>query len=404
MTTLHPTSKPVMPHGGDVAILGATGSIGIATLDVLSKITDRPFYIKSLVCGSNTDLIIKQAKKHKPKFVATADIDAYSKLKDALPHTKIYAGAEGILEVCDQGAEYVMSAIVGQAGLRPTITAAKDGSVIALANKECVVVGGHAFLHEIEKKGATIFPVDSEHSALYHLKYGIDKIDKYFITASGGPFIDHKSEDLRSVSVQDALRHPNWDMGQKISIDSATMANKGLELIEAKILFGLKDTQIDAVIHKQSVIHGLVTYKDGAVKLYASKPDMKLAIGASLNYGALNGYSFIEPIDFTSQPFSWDFQPIDLRKYPCFALAKHALSGHFLLPAIFNAANEVAVQAFLDQKIAFIDIATIIGSVIEHCQDHDLLTQSDIKNLMHYINMHDTAEAMARDMVASLVH
>lgn len=402
MTILHPISKPVMPYGGDVAILGSTGSIGVATLDVLRQISDRPFRVKSLVCGHNTELLIRQALEFKPQYVACAHQDAYQTLKDALPDCQIYVGQDGILEVCAKGADYVMSAIVGQAGLLPTITAAKQDTVIALANKECIVVGGQAFLNEIEKKGAVIFPVDSEHSALYHLKSGIQKIDRYTITASGGPFLDRDIDDLKNVTISDALKHPNWDMGHKISIDSATMANKGLELIEAKILFDLKDTQIDAVIHRQSIIHGLVSYKDGAVKLYASRPDMHLAIGASLNYGAFNAYCFAKPIDFTHQAFSWDFEPINTQKFPCFELAKRAMSGHFLLPAIFNAANEVAVEAFLKQKIMFIDIAIIIKKVIDYIEPSIAQEKTDIKNLTHYLDIHKKAEQKAWDFVAEI--
>ncbi len=403
MRILHPIASPVLPDGGDICILGSTGSVGVTTLQVIDKITDRPFRVKSLVCGHNVDLLIEQALRYKPSYVACLDDTVYKKLKEALPHTQIYVGQEGILEVADKKADYVMAAIVGKAGLLPTITAAKEGTVVALANKECVVVGGQAFIHEIQKRGALIFPVDSEHSALYHLKSSRNRIKDYIITASGGPFLDKPIEFLKNVTVADALKHPNWTMGAKISIDSATMANKGLELIEAKILFGLKDAQIDAVIHRQSIVHGIVTFFDGAVQLYASNPDMQIPIAASLNYGAFNSYNFVEPIAF-SQAFSWDFQPIDMVKFPCFALAKRAMNGHFLLPTIFNAANEIAVHAFLNQEISFNDIAIIIEKVIDKMCHNISDYHHDIYNLNDYLNIHDTAEALSYDIVLSYNH
>ncbi len=390
-----------MPDGGDVCILGSTGSVGTATLRVIDKITDRPFRVKSLVCGHNVDLLIEQALRYKPSYVACFDDTAYIKLKEALPHIKIFVGEAGVLEVCDKKADYVMSAIVGKAGLLPTITAAKEGTVVALANKECVVVGGQAFMRELHKRGAFIFPVDSEHSALYHLKSTRNRIEKYLITASGGPFLEKSVDFLKNVTVQEALKHPNWRMGAKISIDSATMANKGLELIEAKILFGLKDTQIDAVIHKQSIVHGIVTFADGAIKLYASQPDMHIPIAASLNYGAFNHYNFADTIDF-SKAFSWDFSPIDMVKFPCFALAKRAMSGHFLLPTVFNAVNEIAVRAFLNQEICFNDIAILIEKVINHFEGVKIDENFDKNSLKCYLNAHDKAEAFSYDLVASL--
>ncbi|MFT6072859.1 MAG: 1-deoxy-D-xylulose-5-phosphate reductoisomerase [Alphaproteobacteria bacterium] len=401
MRVLHPISKPILPHGGDVCILGSTGSIGVSTLEVIDAIKDRDFRIKSLVCGYNVDLLIKQALKYNPSYVACADKNAYQTLKNALPNIKIYVGDEGILEVCNQQYHYVMSAIVGKAGLKPTITAAKQGTVIALANKECVVVGGNAFMDEIEKRGAVLFPVDSEHSALYHLKSTKNRISKYIITASGGPFRDKSPDFLSTVTVQDALKHPNWSMGAKISVDSATMANKGLELIEAKTLFGLKSTQIDAVIHRQSIVHGMVVLTDGAVKLYACEPDMKIAIGASLNYGSFNHYCFVKHIDF-NQSFSWDFEPINLQKYPCFRLAKETIDSHFLLPTVFNAANEVAVAAFLNRKIAFNDIAIIIEKVLNYFKIKDLDKNTCNTSLDTYIKLHDYAEIVSYDIVETL--
>ena len=335
---------------------------------------------------------VKTSKKTGNKFQT---------LKDALPHVKIHVGEQGILEVCDKKADYVMSAIVGQAGLRPTITAAQEGTVIALANKECVVVGGDAFLTEIHNRGAVIFPVDSEHSALYHLQSLSSRIENYLLTASGGPFRDKSIEFLKNVTPKQALKHPNWNMGAKISVDSATMANKGLELIEAKMLFSLKTNQIDAVIHKQSIVHGIVTFSDGSIKLYASNPDMQICIGASLNYGALNRYNFVRPIDFT-QSFSWDFEPIDTNKFPCFLLAKRAMQGYKFLPAVFNAANEIAVSAFLKQEIHFNDIAIIIENVINYFDKCDFEKESHNLTLDFYIRIHEQAEALAYDYVKSL--
>jgi len=400
MRFLHPISKPILPNGGDVCILGSTGSIGVATLEVIEKISDRDFRIKSLVAGYNIDLLIKQAEHFKPSYVACADTNAYARLKEALPHTKIHVGTEGILEVCDQHYHYVMSAIVGQAGLQPTLAAAKQDTIIALANKECVVVGGDAFMLEVEKRGAVLFPVDSEHSALYHLKSTKNRIDRYFLTASGGPFRDKSHDFIQTATIQDALLHPNWQMGQKISIDSATMANKGLELIEAKILFGLKPDQIDAVIHHQSIVHAMVCLTDGAIKLYASQPDMKLAIGASLNYGSFSTQNYIEKIDF-SKACSWDFKPICKQKYPCFQLAKQAMQGHFLMPSIFNAANEVAVSSFLLGQIRFIDIANIIENTMHKFNIENFAENACKKTLNTYIEVHNNAELYAKEFIKS---
>lgn len=372
MSFLFPFSETILPGGGDVTILGSTGSIGVNCLAVLDQLKnkDREFRIKSLVAGTNFKKLAAQAEKYNPDAIALYDKKKYHALKDFLPNYngEILCGEEGVLELASRKSDYVMSAIVGTAGLKPTLAAAQQGTVIGLANKECVVTGGSVFLHEIEKKGAFLFPVDSEHSALYHLMAGqkISEIDKYYITASGGPFRTLPLEDFKNITIDQAVAHPNWSMGQKISVDSATMMNKGLELIEAAYLFDLHPNQIDALIHPQSLVHGMIRNHQGEMMMLASNPDMKIPIWSSLCYGT---QTFMQRYFDPLTSFQMGFSPIDAKRYPAFECAKSALQKGGFAPLILNAANEIAVEKFLNKKIEFIGISCFVSDVMDKVED-----------------------------------
>ena len=323
MKALFPFSQEILLDGGNVAILGSTGSIGVNCLKVLDqlKLKKRPFKICSLVAGSNYKKLAEQAACYHPDSIALFDKEKYQDLKSELQNYqgKILCGEEGVLELASQKNDYVMSAIVGTAGLKPTLAAAQKDTIIALANKECLVTGGAIFLNEIAKNGAYLFPVDSEHSALYHLMAGQKEnhISKYYITASGGPFRERALESFDSITPEQAVAHPNWSMGSKISVDSATMMNKGLELIEAAYLFGLSHDQLEAVIHPQSLVHGMLRNHQGELLLLASQPDMKIPIWSSLCYGSdVQMKQYFDPLD----PFHMSFSVIDEKRYPAFFL------------------------------------------------------------------------------------
>ncbi|MEM6603760.1 MAG: 1-deoxy-D-xylulose-5-phosphate reductoisomerase [Pseudomonadota bacterium] len=375
MRHLFPFSDVILPNGGDITILGSTGSIGVNCLNIIRKMESqkRHFHLKSLIAGTNYRLLAEQADMFRPDAIALYDDRHYLDLKKALSafEGKILCGFEGVMELASQRSDYVMSAIVGTAGLQPTAASAQKGTIIALANKECVVSGGKAFLQHIAEAGAKIFPVDSEHHALFQLMSHMPRHDihKYYITASGGPFLNTPLEDFENITPQQAVAHPNWDMGAKISVDSATMMNKGLELIEAALLFDLDAEACDAVIHPQSLVHGMISNHQGEIHMLASHPDMQIPIWSSLNYGhATKMNSVFDPLD----PFHMSFMPIDKARYPAFFLAKDVLQRGGDAPAIMNAANEVAVERFLAKDITFTDISRLTAHVVEKCDKERL--------------------------------
>lgn len=350
-----------------IAILGSTGSVGTQALDVVRTNADR-FQVDVLTTYNQADLLIKQALEFRPKVVVVANPDKYHQVRDSLKQYKIevLSGKDGLNEAASlPGTDILLSALVGYAGLSPTISAIKAGKDIALANKETMVIAGELITDLSRKKGITIIPVDSEHSAIFQCLVGEEgnEAEKVILTASGGPFRDFPAEKLQEVTPKDALRHPNWCMGSKITIDSATLMNKGLETIEARWLFGLSPDQIEVVIHPQSIIHSMVQFRDGSVKAQMGIPDMRLPILFAFGYPA-RIQSNLPRLDFT-QNLTLQFEPPDYKKFPCLQVAFDCMRTGGNLPCIMNAANEIAVNAFLEGRITFTKIPEIIIRTLE---------------------------------------
>ena len=366
-----------------ISILGSTGSIGTQTLDVIRRHAGL-FEIEVLTANKNTDLLIRQAIEFQPNAVVIADDSQYHKLSEALAAypIKVYAGRQAIAEVAAwDTADMVVSALVGFAGLSPTLAALNAGKAVALANKETLVAGGELVIATALAKKAAIIPVDSEHSAIFQCLTGErSEPDKIYLTASGGPFLHTAPEILPTVTKEQALLHPIWNMGAKVTIDSATMMNKGFEMIEAHWLFGLPPEKIEVVVHPQSIIHSMVQFADGAIKAQLGLPDMKAPIQYALGY-PMRLPSPQQGIDF-SIANSWNFFPPDTTKFPCLALAYEALRKGGNIPCAMNAANEIAVQAFLNNKIKFTAIPSLIEKTMQqitfiHQPAFDDLLQTD---------------------------
>ncbi len=362
-----------------VCVLGATGSVGINTLDMLERNRDA-FVVDVLTANTNAELLAAQAKSMDARLAVVADETKYNELKSALSGTSIEAAA-GTAAIADAAAEptdWVMAAIVGAAGLAPTLEAVRRGATIALANKECLVSAGEIFAREVTSHGATLLPVDSEHSAIYQVFdfEHADHVGRVILTASGGPFLTRSIEDMRDVSVAEAVAHPNWDMGAKISIDSATMMNKGLELIEAYHLFPVDKSQIEILVHPQSVIHSMVEYVDGSVLAQLGTPDMRTPIAYAMSWPGR--------IDCPSPRLALDkiatltFEKPDSIRFPALRLAREALEQGGAAPTILNAANEIAVQRFLDGEIAFLDICRIVEKTLEKVPNTAINTLADV--------------------------
>ena len=344
-----------------VAILGSTGSIGTQTLEVISEQSDK-FEVRFLTAGSNADLLIEQAKQFQPDMVVIADESKYQYVKECLSDTfvKVYAGNDAIAQCVGlDSIDVVLTAMVGYSGLLPTIRAIEAGKAIALANKETLVVAGKLIMELAQAKNVPIIPVDSEHSAIFQSMAGEwhNPIEKIYLTASGGPFRGKDAAALQHVKKADALKHPNWEMGAKITIDSATLMNKGLEVIEAKWLFNLKPDQIDVVVHPQSIIHSVVQFQDGSMKAQMGLPDMKLPIQYALAYPKRlqNQYPRFDFMDYQTLTF----EKPDLQTFRNLKLAYDVLEKGGNSACLLNAANEVAVEAFLKEKIAFLDIFSV---------------------------------------------
>ena len=345
-----------------IAILGSTGSIGTQTLEVVEQNPDH-FQVEVLTANNNIDLLIKQAKKFNPNIVVIANECRYKALQEALKDDdiKVFAGKEALEQVVQiDSIDLVLTAMVGYSGLLPTINAIKAGKHIALANKETLVVAGEIITREAIKNKVSIYPVDSEHSAIFQCLTGehMNEIEKIYLTASGGPFREFTQEMLEKVTTADALNHPNWDMGAKITIDSASMMNKGFEVIEAKWLFDLTPKQIDVIVHPQSIIHSIVQFGDGSMKAQMGLPDMKLPIQYAMNFPHRLPSNF-DRFNFMDYPMLTFEQP-DTKKFRNLALAFEALNRGGNMPCILNAANEIVVQAFLKEKIRFIEMPDII--------------------------------------------
>jgi 1-deoxy-D-xylulose-5-phosphate reductoisomerase len=366
-----------------ICVLGSTGSIGVSTLDVIRAHPDL-FKVESLTAHSNIELLAKQCAEFKPKMVVLGSADAANRLNDQLKamglNITVEHGANAVVTASTlTSVDTVMAAIVGAAGLLPTIEAAKLGKRILLANKEALVMAGDLFMAAVASSGAELLPIDSEHNAIYQClpdantsnggsrgKYSSLGVKEVLLTASGGPFRNHSLDQLKEVTPNQACAHPNWVMGRKISVDSATMMNKGLEVIEAHHLFGLPAEQIKVLIHPQSVVHSMVRYIDGSVIAQLGQPDMKTPIAYGLGW-PLRIDAGVKELDFTTA-HDLSFEPVDLSRFPCLSLSYQALSAGGLAPTILNAANEVAVDAFLNQGLRFTQIAELVERVLNQAQ------------------------------------
>jgi len=378
-----------------IAILGSTGSIGTQTLEVVDQHPER-YSVEILTANNNVDLLIKQAKKYKPNTVVIANEDKYNTLVDALfnEDIKVFAGSKSIEDVVEFSCvDIVVTAMVGYSGLLPTIKAIKAKKQIALANKETLVVAGDIIQELVRENNVNIFPVDSEHSAIFQslVGEGNNEIEKILLTASGGPFRNKDINFLKTVRPQDALKHPNWDMGAKITIDSASMMNKGFEAIEAKWLFNLQPEQIEVLVHPQSIIHSGVQFRDGAVKAQLGAPDMKVPIQYALNFPERPAADFPRMNLFELQNLS--FEKPDFKKFRNLQLAFDAMHKGGNMACIVNAANEIAVDAFLKEKISFLGMTDLI----EKCMNQ--ISFINKPNIQDYIETDNATREFAKTLI-----
>ena len=352
-----------------ICILGSTGSIGTQALDVISQHEDR-YEVYALTANNKVELLAKQARQYNPAAVVIANEERYDELKRLMadmPDVKVYAGRQALDEIVEADPiDMVLTAMVGFAGLSPTIHAIKARKAICLANKETLVVAGELICELASEYHTPILPVDSEHSAIFQSIVGEDEnpIEKILLTASGGPFRNFTMQQLEQVTKADALRHPTWDMGAKITIDSATMMNKGFEVIEAKWLFGVEASQIQVLVHPQSIVHSAVQFQDGAVKAQLGVPDMRLPIQYAFSFPKRLHLSS-ERLDFFAQKLEF-FEP-DLKKFRCLALAFESIQKGGNMPCIVNAANEIVNRAFLEDRCSFLEMSDIIAETMQRC-------------------------------------
>ena len=377
-----------------ISLLGSTGSIGTNVLDVIERNPEK-FQILSMSAGSNVDLFAKQIRKFKPRVVALFDSKKIPTLKEQIADLdiEILSGEEGTIAVATlPEADVVVSGVMGSAGLLPAIHALKAGKNLALANKETLVIAGELVLREAKKTNSQIIPIDSEHSAIFQVLNGEKKerIKKIILTASGGPFRTFSLEQMETVTVKDALKHPNWDMGAKITIDSSTMMNKGLEYIEAKWLFGV-NTPVEIIVHAQSIIHSMIEFVDTSILAQLGIPDMRVPIAYALTYPDRFECD-LPSLDLTTMG-NLTFEAPDFERFPCLRLAIDAMEIGKTMPAVLNAANEIAVQAFLDELISYKDIAELIRMVM---QNHN---PSPLKELQDVL----IADRWAREQTTKLV-
>ena len=377
----------------EVVILGSTGSIGSQALEIVST-NSEAFRVKAISsAGSDPSLVIAQAKAFNVKFVGV--INNVDEIRQALPGVTVIGGPLASTEIAAIECDVVLNAITGSIGLGPTLSALDAGNTLALANKESLVAAGELVMSK--SRAQQIIPVDSEHSAIWQCSQAgkKDEVRRLILTASGGPFIDRS--DLHNVSVSDALKHPTWNMGAVVTINSATLVNKGLEIIEAHYLFGIPYSSIDAVIHRQSVVHSMVEYVDGSTIAQASPPNMKGAIAYALNFPHRLERA-TGAIDW-SMKHNWSFEPIDSVKFPAVALARACGELAGAMPAIFNAANEVAVEAFISQKISFTSILPLVQEVVEMCQEY---ATSTLRDLADVSGIEENARARAHELLLRL--
>ena len=361
-----------------VTILGSTGSVGCSTVDLIQRHAG-DFVVEALTANRNATLLAEQARRLRPRMAVVADPDHYRELKDALAGTgvEVATGREAVVEAAGRPADWVMASIVGAAGLEPTLQAIRRGAIVALANKECLVSAGDVMVAEVRHNNATLIPVDSEHNAIFQVFdfAHADNVERIILTASGGPFRRHDVAAMADVTPEQAVAHPNWNMGAKISVDSATMMNKGLELIEAYHLFPVPEDRIEIIVHPQSVVHSMVAYSDGSVLAQMGEPDMRTPIAYALawprrmkapprlNLAKIGTLTFEEP---------------DPEQFPALMLARQALQAGGAAPTILNAANEVAVHSFLSRQIGFLDIARIVEQTLAAAPNGRLESLDDV--------------------------
>ena len=376
-----------------LSILGSTGSIGVQTLDVVRKNPDK-FQVVALAARRNIDLIEEQVREFRPRAVCLAHEDAAGSLCRRISGVEVYAGEEGLAKIAaSPEAEVVVSAIVGGAGLMPTLAAIEAGKDVAIANKEPLVMAGQIMTEAAKKSGAKILPVDSEPSAIWQSLKDEDanKVKRLILTASGGPFRNFSLSQLYSVTKEQALKHPNWKMGAKITVDSATLMNKGLETIEARWLFGMDFDKIDVVVHPESVIHSMVEFTDGSIIAQLGTPDMRTPIGYALSYP--------ERLDEASSRLDLikvgklTFEKPDVERFPCLKYAREAGKAGGTMPAVLNAANEVAVNAFLQDKTGFMDICQLVRSAMD---SHKIVSDPSLSEIME-------ADSLTREYASGLL-
>ncbi|MGC1824693.1 MAG: 1-deoxy-D-xylulose-5-phosphate reductoisomerase [Pseudolabrys sp.] len=397
---IRPNSKPA-PEVRSITILGATGSIGASTLDLIKRAPER-YRVESISARRNAAGLGKIAREVGARHAVVADPAAYRDLKDALSgsRTEAAAGEDALVEAAQRPADWVMAAISGAAGLKPTLAAIERGATVALANKECLVCAGNLFMRRAASTGATVLPVDSEHNAVFQALGAGNRADvrRAILTASGGPFRTWSMEAIKAATPEQALRHPNWSMGPKVTIDSATLINKGLEIIEAHHLFSLKSSEIDVLVHPQSVVHGLVEFRDGSVVAQLGSPDMRIPIAhclawptridgpaARLDLAALQKLTFEEP---------------DLERFPALALARRALETGGGAPTVLNAADEVAVGEFIAGRIAFPAIVALVDATLDVAAGRGLLAEP--AGIDAALAVDHIARSLARDLLPEI--
>jgi 1-deoxy-D-xylulose-5-phosphate reductoisomerase len=380
-----------------LAILGSTGSIGRSTLDVVRRRPDR-FKVVALAAGNNTALVKEQVEEFAPEFVSVLTKEAAAELRKSLPvPVEVGCGEEGVQRAAGfEGAEMTVAAISGAAGLVPTLTAIRAGKDIALANKETLVCAGPLVMEEVKKAGVSLLPVDSEHSAVFQALagHGVSDVRRIVLTASGGPFLNLPLEELNGVTPEEALKHPRWSMGRKITVDSATMMNKGLEVIEARWLFGIDPDKISVVVHPQSIVHSLVEYADGSMVAQLGTTDMRGPIAYALSYPDRVDAG-VPRLDLCG--LNLEFSEPEPERYPCLALAFTALREGGTMPAVLNAADEVAVDMFLKGMVSFADIYRVIREVF------DLYVPRDILSLENVLEDDAWARKKAGEVIKSMI-
>ena len=384
-----------------ITILGSTGSIGCNTLDLIARNGDA-FEVDTLTANENVADLARQAIEHNARLAVIADPARYGELKDALSHTgiEIAAGKAALVEAACRPVDMIMASIVGAAGLAPTLAAVRQGTSIALANKECLVSAGDIFMSEVERMDCVLIPVDSEHSAIFQVfdREERDQIERIVLTASGGPFREWTIEQMAAATSEQALKHPNWDMGRKLTIDSATMMNKGLELIEAHYLFNADADELDVLVHPQSVIHSMVEYRDGSVLAQLGTPDMRTPISYALAWP--RRMAAPTPKLDLREIGQLSFEAVDNKRFPTIQMSLEALRMGQGAPTIMNAANEVAVAAFLDGEISFLEIVAVVSRTLDSAGRNGVFTVLD--DLETVVSIDEYARAEAHRLVQEL--